>query len=211
MINRLAERGLSIIMSSHFPNHALLFSSRVAMMNNGKFIAVGDPERVVTEENLRETYGIDVKIFSAYDHAVGDDIRFCIPTRGSLDVVASGLPGIENVFEGVSKLEKGLARIDIGLNTVIEAVTNEEGKVKLHIPSSEIMVSKRPIKSSGRNVLKGHLVEVSDHDAILKLEVDVGQRLAVLITRKSFLDLGLKVGSAVYVTFKAQAVHVFSA
>jgi iron complex transport system ATP-binding protein len=59
MIKKLAEQGLTIIMSSHFPNHAFLCSSRVAMMGGGRLIAVGNPEEAITEGNLRETYGID--------------------------------------------------------------------------------------------------------------------------------------------------------
>jgi iron complex transport system ATP-binding protein len=80
MITKLSQEGLSIIMSSHFPNHAFSFSSKVALMNNRTFIAVGNPEEVVTEENLEATYGIPVRIFSVIDTKSGDDIRFCVPT-----------------------------------------------------------------------------------------------------------------------------------
>lgn len=63
-INKLAQRGFGIVMTSHFPNHAFLCSSKVALMQkNNKFI-VGSADDVVTEENLKSAYGIDVKIVS---------------------------------------------------------------------------------------------------------------------------------------------------
>ncbi len=76
-ISRLAGRGLTIIMTSHFPNHAWLLSSRVAMMGQNGIIAEGPAERVMTEENLSETYGLRVKVFQVVD---GDTtINFCTP------------------------------------------------------------------------------------------------------------------------------------
>ena len=76
-ISRLAGRGLTIIMTSHFPNHAWLLSSRVAMMGQNGIIAEGPAERVMTEENLSETYGLRVKVFQVVN---GDTtINFCTP------------------------------------------------------------------------------------------------------------------------------------
>ena len=41
IIDRLAEAGLSVIMSSHFPDHAFLSSTKVAIMKNKKVIDFG--------------------------------------------------------------------------------------------------------------------------------------------------------------------------
>ena len=67
MINKLAEQGISMIMTTHNPNHALLFPNTVAMMNDGRFIAAGKAGEVITEDTLKSTYGIDVKLFSVPD------------------------------------------------------------------------------------------------------------------------------------------------
>ncbi len=75
MINKLAEDGLSIIMTSHFPNHAFLSSNKVAIMNGGEFIAIGNPDDVVTEENLNNAYDINVKIVSVNS----GNMKVCIP------------------------------------------------------------------------------------------------------------------------------------
>ena len=77
--NKLAQQGFSIVMSSHLPDHALLYSNRVALMKEGRFIALGSPDKVMTEENLKSTCEIDVRIISAIDPISGQEIRFCIP------------------------------------------------------------------------------------------------------------------------------------
>ena len=115
--------------------------------------------------------------------------------------------GVENIFSGKSELKKGLARIDIG-NVLIEAVAQKEGKVKVCIRPEDILLSKRPIKSSGRNMLQGKITEISDRGTTVRLKVDVGRELVVIITKRSFLDMKLRIGSGVYAAFKASSVHV---
>ncbi len=68
-IRRLArEQHLTVVMATHFPNHALLISSHVSLMKDGRFVAVGTPDRVITEDNLELLYGIAVRII-AMEHA----------------------------------------------------------------------------------------------------------------------------------------------
>jgi iron complex transport system ATP-binding protein len=62
IIKKLAESGLSVIMSSHFPDHALISANKVALMDGKRFIDTGAPETVITEENMKKIYGIDVKV-----------------------------------------------------------------------------------------------------------------------------------------------------
>lgn len=59
-IDRLAADGIAILMSTHFPDHGFLLSHTVAILENGRLIARGPAEDVITKENLREAYGIDV-------------------------------------------------------------------------------------------------------------------------------------------------------
>ncbi len=74
VINKLSENGLSVIMTSHFPDHAFLSSNKVAIMNRGTIMDIGTPESVITEDNMRNAYGIDVKILEVSEHR-----KACIP------------------------------------------------------------------------------------------------------------------------------------
>jgi len=76
-MSRLASKGLTIIMTSHFPNYAWLLSSRVAMMGNNGFVAVGPAEEVMTEQNLTVTYGMKVKVYKGVNG--NSTINFCTP------------------------------------------------------------------------------------------------------------------------------------
>jgi len=62
MIRKLSKKGLTLVMTSHFPDHTFLSSNKVGIMKDRKFLAMGPAETVVTEENLQEAYGVPIKI-----------------------------------------------------------------------------------------------------------------------------------------------------
>lgn len=63
-IQKLAQRGLGIVMASHFPDHALLYSSKVILLKTGGIYAVGNPGEVITEQSLQHLYNVKVKIMN---------------------------------------------------------------------------------------------------------------------------------------------------
>jgi molybdopterin-binding protein len=211
MINKLARQGLSVMMSSHLPNHALLYSSKVALMHNGGILTMGNPDDAISEESLLEIYGIEVKIFTGRDGKGREKIKFCMPSLESTDVLAAGSDRIDNVFEGVSTLNEGLARIVISKVLAIEAATRLEGKVSVHLPPEDLIVSKQPMASSSGNHIKGMLTGISSRGANIELEIAAGGRLIAQITGKSYADLNVDIGADVYVTFRASDVYVFQA
>ena len=79
IIDNLSKSGLSIIMSSHFPDHAFLSSNKVAIMKNKRFIDFGSPDDVVTEDNLKKAYSIDVKLIE-----LDDKRKVCVPLKTNL-------------------------------------------------------------------------------------------------------------------------------
>ena len=81
IIDNLSKSGLSIIMSSHFPDHAFLSSNKVAIMKNKRFIDFGTPDDVVTESNLKKAYSIDVKLIE-----LDDKRKVCVPLKTKLEL-----------------------------------------------------------------------------------------------------------------------------
>jgi len=79
IIDSLSKTGLSIIMSSHFPDHAFLSSTKVAIMKDKKFIDFGSPDDVVTEDNLKKAYSIDVKLIE-----LDNKRKVCVPMKTNL-------------------------------------------------------------------------------------------------------------------------------
>jgi len=77
-INKLSQKGLGIIMTSHFPDHAFLCCTKVALMQKNNIFTIGTVDEVVTEENLKMAYGVDVKITSAINNK-GEKVKSCVP------------------------------------------------------------------------------------------------------------------------------------
>ncbi|MEI3204014.1 MAG: ABC transporter ATP-binding protein [Lachnospiraceae bacterium] len=55
------EKGISCIMNTHFPEHALQLSDLTLMMGKNKF-SFGETEEVLTEENVEEFFGVRARI-----------------------------------------------------------------------------------------------------------------------------------------------------
>jgi iron complex transport system ATP-binding protein len=84
-IMRLAEdKQISIILTTHFPNHALMLSSRVALMSNGGFTAEGRASEVISENSLKQIYGVNVKIIPV-KHLLPDSAGLVLPVLGNRD------------------------------------------------------------------------------------------------------------------------------
>ena len=77
-VEQLAETGIPIIMTSHFPDHAFMVANKVALMKKGEIIDIGTPEGVITETNLEKVYEMKVKVVN-----INTDISrtICLPVR----------------------------------------------------------------------------------------------------------------------------------
>jgi len=56
------EFGLTIVMVLHDINQSIQYSHQIIAMKQGKLIAQGDPEKIVTKELMQEVYGVNVAI-----------------------------------------------------------------------------------------------------------------------------------------------------
>lgn len=116
---------------------------------------------------------------------------------------------LENVFSGNSKiLQEGTSVIAVDKRVEIEAALKKSGKVTVFVRPEDIIVSKKNMSSSARNVFEGKIVGVSDFGPVVKLRVDAGKEFVVQITKRSFVEMRLNVGSTVFLTFKASSVHL---
>lgn len=87
-IKHLAGEGLRILMTSHYPDHAFLACSTVALMSGGRIQALGKPDDVVTSESLTALYDTPVCVTNA---RVGDEyFKTCIPLLDGAPTVPAG-------------------------------------------------------------------------------------------------------------------------
>ncbi len=117
--------------------------------------------------------------------------------------------GAGNIFSAESNLNNGIAEVKLNRELKIEALSDKEGEVKACIRPEEIMVSETPIKSSGRNMLEGKLIDLSERENTIQLKIDSNDvDFLATITRKSYSDMGLKIGQKVFLAFKATSIHL---
>lgn len=62
VIKKLSQRGVGVVMTSHFPDHAFAVADRVAIMQDGTLTHQGRPDEVLTQENMQRLYNIPVRI-----------------------------------------------------------------------------------------------------------------------------------------------------
>ena len=72
-VRRLAAEGYAIVFSTHDPGQAFLAASRVLLLAQGGVRRQGAPGEVITAENLRAVYGVEVRIQTVAG------VRVCMP------------------------------------------------------------------------------------------------------------------------------------
>ncbi|MCL1848041.1 MAG: ABC transporter ATP-binding protein [Coriobacteriia bacterium] len=60
-VKRLAQQGYLIVLSTHNPEHALLFADRVLVLQRGRVALSGRPETVLEPEVINRVYGVMVE------------------------------------------------------------------------------------------------------------------------------------------------------
>jgi len=116
---------------------------------------------------------------------------------------------LENVFSGMSTIvEGGISRVQLEDDLTIEAAVKLEGRVTLFVQPEDIILSKKELISSARNVFEGEVMEVSDLGNKVRLRVNARKNFIVQITKRSFKEMQLNIGSRVFLTFKASSVSI---
>ena len=63
IVKSIKKKGVGVIMTSHYPDHAFEVADFTAIMQRGTFTHVGKPDDVIVQKNMEELYRIPVKIF----------------------------------------------------------------------------------------------------------------------------------------------------
>lgn len=77
VVGELTQQGYSILMSTHNPDQAFLYGTRVLMLKDGAVLSQGTPREALTEEVLYQAYGVEIGIHTFAD---GDqEYHLCVP------------------------------------------------------------------------------------------------------------------------------------
>ena len=87
-VRRLARHGLGIVLSTHDPGHALATGTRVALLKDGRLVADGPPDEVLTGEHLSQVYDIPVAV-----ERLPSGRAVCVPRLQDTRAPVIGMPG----------------------------------------------------------------------------------------------------------------------
>ncbi len=77
-IKKLSQKGMAIIMATHYPEHAFLYADKTLMIKDGNVLAYGKSSDALSEENLRKLYDVDLKLMSVANDKY-PNFKVCIP------------------------------------------------------------------------------------------------------------------------------------
>jgi molybdopterin-binding protein len=128
---------------------------------------------------------------------------------GKLSKNLASFAAVDNTFTGNAKTTSaGTSIVNVGNGVQIEVTAQRHGATVVFINPQDIILSKRAIESSARNVFKGKITQITDLDSLVKLKVNVGKPFTVQITKRSFNEMELCLNADVFITFKASSVQV---
>ena len=60
LVRELAEEGYAVLLSTHNPQHALSYATRILALSGGRVAALGAPKEALTPQLVQTLYGVDV-------------------------------------------------------------------------------------------------------------------------------------------------------
>jgi molybdenum ABC transporter ATP-binding protein len=176
------EFKITSIYVTHDQDESRIMADRIAVIHEGKIEQIGKPEDIF--------YKPQTEFVASFTEA-------------------------ENILEGKvleSSPKEGLSQIIVGnieISTPFDPDLQKGQEVKLMIRPEDIIIAKKKLVTSARNVLKGKASSIKPQGSLFMLGIDVGSILInCLITKISLEELKISSGSDLYVLFKSSAVHV---
>ncbi len=138
-------------------------------------------------------------------HRIGRHIRI---SQTQFEIYLLQTKGYANIFEATLSEENSETFANIE-SVKIYVDTPLDGKVKISIRPENIILSKGTFISSARNIHKGKVIDIINYDSRILVSVDIGIPLKALITMKSLKEMGIEIGTELYVIFKTMSVAVY--
>ena len=112
--------------------------------------------------------------------------------------------GYRNVFGGA--VRNHLLEVN-GIH--FQVPLDDANSAYIAIRSDDIIVSGKPLRSSARNSFKGRVEHIANRSTVVEVTLNIGVSLVVEITRKSFNDMGIRIGDRLWATFKVSSIKIF--
>lgn len=210
LLSILKKLGVTTLYVTHDQAEAFVMADRIGILDQGRLLQVGTPEEVFYQPN---------------SYSVASFVGTETLLTGTIVGQEEGLASIE-VREEESREERAVS--SRRKRRVIEAVTDlpvgeevtvclrpEEVVIEKSVgadvsvrPTERLGATGSPLMASARNHFLGKITKIQVLGPIAKISLDCDFPLVATVTRRSVLDLDLKVGQEVVASFKATALHI---
>ena len=75
ILKDIKEDNKGVVAIIHNLRTAIKYCDRLLLLNEGKVVQIGKPSEIITEENLRNVYKVDVCV---YENKINGKLDFCI-------------------------------------------------------------------------------------------------------------------------------------
>ena len=126
---------------------------------------------------------------------------------------------IYSIFNGklfptyLTNFYSGKLEIDTKLFNTGKVLINLAGGIKeakyIAIDPRQIVLSNKDLDSSMQNSFNGKILSMIEENNNIKLSIDIGEKIEVLITEKAFKKINISLGKNIWVSFKSTSIMVF--
>lgn len=172
------KKNKTIIMSTHDRMEAIKFSDRIAVLSDGKISQIGNVNDIFTSPK---------------------------------DEYAAVFVGYENIFSGIARYNKKLELTEIKIdNLALNASDRANGKVKALVKPESIGLSRKKARdTSYQNSIPAEIIEVRELGNTYHILAKSGSsEFLTSITKLSFKDLQIELGSKIFLNFKATDIKI---
>jgi len=178
------ELGTTTIHVTHDFEEAVALGDRIGVVHEGRIVQVGASEDIFRKP----------------------DSEFVARFVGVRNIFQGGIRPGDNGYQ-VLCLDPSTGSGQRGVKMAV--VTELSGQAHGSIRPEDIIISRKPLRSSARNSFRGRIVSVTDRGTFVYVTVRVPPDFTCMITRRSLEEMELREGLEVYIAFKASAVHIF--
>jgi tungstate transport system ATP-binding protein len=172
------DQGITVVLATHDLGQGQRLCDRLAVMTDGRLVQTGTPLQI-----FYEPMNVDVARFV----------------------------GAENLVPGVvERMDRGVAFVRVARGVLAVAVhASISGPVTVAIRPEEIVLSKNESCHAGRvNTFMGTVTAIESEGPLVRVVLDCGFRLVVLVRRLRFHELGLQPSMAVCAEFDPNSAHL---
>jgi tungstate transport system ATP-binding protein len=161
-------------------------------------------ERII--QKINQTKGISV-IFTTHNMVqaskLADETVFLYEGKVARSIY-------ENIFSGHMETDRtGSKHCVLQCGLRLGVGSEKSGPVRISIDPSAVKISQSRSHASMENTFQGKLIQLTDEKSRVRVLVDVGIPLSVMISKEVFGSLGLAMGQDVWLTCPQGSIQVF--